>query len=97
MSAFLVVHVNVKDQAKWQSYGQGAPGTLAEYGGELVLRGQAKKVLTGEHGHQMVAIIKFPDQGAVDTWYNSPAYQALIPNRDEAADMVFISYDEPPA
>lgn len=97
MSAFLVVHVNVKDPAKFQTYAQAAPGTIAEHGGKLLLRGQAKKVLAGEHGHQSVAIIEFPDQRAVDDWYNSQAYQSLVPNRDEAADMVFVSYDEPPA
>lgn len=97
MSAFLVVHVNVKDPAKFQTYAQAAPGTIAEHGGKLLLRGQAKKVLAGEHGHQSVAIFKFPDQDAITNWYKSPAYQTLIPNRDEAADMIFISYDEPPA
>ncbi|MAE04785.1 MAG: hypothetical protein CMH76_00460 [Nitrospinae bacterium] len=42
-------------------------------------------------------VIKFPDQVAAKAWYDSPEYQALIPNRDEAADMVFISFNEPPA
>ncbi len=97
MSAFIVVHVTVKDPEKFQAYAEGAPATVAEFGGEFLLRGQAKSVLCGEHGHQSAVVIKFPDQEAVTSWYNSTAYQALIPNRDEAADIVFISYDEPPA
>ena len=36
----------------------------------------------------------FPDGAALRAWYNSPDYQALVPLRDEAADMVFIAADE---
>jgi len=53
------------------------------------------KTLVGKHNGHSAAVIKFPDQATTDAWYNSANYQALIPNRDEAADMVFISYDEP--
>jgi uncharacterized protein (DUF1330 family) len=34
-------------------------------------------------------LIKFPDINAARTWYNDPAYQALIANRYEGADMLF--------
>lgn len=97
MSAFVVVHVTVKNPDKFQVYADAAPATIAEFGGEVLLRGQVKSVLSGAHGHQSVAVIKFPDQEAVSNWYNSPAYQALIPNRNQAADVVLISCDEPQA
>ena len=35
--------------------------------------------------HQIEALFEFPSATAVDAWYESDAYQALIPNRDEAA------------
>lgn len=97
MSAFLIVHVTVKDPEKWKGYSQSAPGTVAAHGGEFAFRGKVANVIHGEHAHQNAVVIKFPDQEAVQRWYNSPEYQALIPNRDEAADMVFVSLDEPPA
>lgn len=97
MSAFVVAQVTVKDPEKFKIYAAAAPATMAQFGGEVLIRGQAKSVLFGDHGHQATAIMKFPDQDAVGKWYGSPAYQALIPNRDEAADMVLVSYDTPPA
>ncbi|MEE9275618.1 MAG: DUF1330 domain-containing protein [bacterium] len=97
MSAFVVVHINVKDPEKFKAYSSTAPATFKKYGGEFLIRGKVAGVLAGEHGHKMAAVIKFPDQAALQEWYNCEAYQALIPNRDEAADMVFISCDEPPA
>jgi uncharacterized protein (DUF1330 family) len=95
MSAFVVAHVIIKNPEKFQAYAGGASATIAEHGGELMLRGQANSVLSGEHGHKAIAVIKFPNKEANNKWFNSPAYQALIPNRDEGADVVLVSYDEP--
>ena len=97
MSAFVVVHSIINDPEKMKVYGGSAQPIVAAHGGEFYLRGKVNSVLTGEHRHQNTLVIKFPDQAAIQKWYNSPEYQALIPNRDEAADMIFISCDEPPA
>ncbi len=97
MSAFVVVHVKVNDPEKFKVYGQSARPTVAAHGGEFFLRGKVDSVLAGEHNHDTTLVIKFPDQDAIQKWYNSPEYQALIPNRNEAADMIFISCNEPPA
>lgn len=94
MSAYVIVHATIKDPAKMKTYAVDSAETLAPFGGEFVFRGDVAQVLTGAHDHQRAAVLRFPDQAAVKSWYSSPAYQALIPNRDEAADMVFIGYDE---
>lgn len=93
----MIVHVTVKDEAKFQDYVAAASATTAAFGGKLMMRGKVASVLDGSHGHQLAGVFTFPNQAAVTDWYNSPAYQALIPNRREAADMVFIGLDEPPA
>ena len=95
MSAFVIFHSTVKDPAKFQAYAQAVPSTLTPFSGEVALRGKVAGVLAGEHGHQTVGVLKFPDQTTAKDWYDSDAYQSLIPNRDEAADMVVVSYDGP--
>jgi uncharacterized protein (DUF1330 family) len=40
-----------------------------------------------------VVVIRFPDAQALDDWYSSDAYQALIPLRTEAADVDLINYE----
>lgn len=97
MSAYVVVHITIKDAEKFQAYAEPAGATIRAAGGESLFRGKVARVLAGQHDHQMAAVLKFPDQGAVEAWYRSDDYQALIPNRDEAADVVLISLDEPPA
>jgi len=37
-------------------------------------------------------VIRFPSPEAVQGWFSSAAYQALIPTRTEAADVTLLSY-----
>lgn len=93
-NAYLIGHITVKDAAKWVAYRGGVPATLAPWGAELVFRGQGATVLVGEHAHADVVVIRFPDRKAVEGWHSSAAYQALIPLRQQAADVVLIAYEE---
>lgn len=92
--AYVIGHITVKDPAKWAEYRASVPATLAPWQAELVFRGERLAVLGGEHRHTDTVVIRFPDQAAVDGWYNSAAYQALIPLRMEAADLDLISFSE---
>ncbi len=94
MSAYVIGHITVKDADKWAEYRRQVPATLEPWGAQLVLRGQKKAVLAGEHHYTDTVVIQFPDQNAVNGWYDSEAYQALIPLRSQAAEVVLISYDE---
>jgi uncharacterized protein (DUF1330 family) len=94
MSAYVIGHITVKNADKWAEYRQQVPATLDPWGGRLVLRGRLAAVLAGEHNHTDTVVIQFADQSALRGWYDSPAYQCLIPLRTEAADIVLISYDE---
>ena len=93
MTAYVIGHITVKDPEKWAEYRSRVPATLADWGAELVLRGRRVAVLSGEHRHADAVVIRFPDARAVAGWYGSPGYQALIPLREQAAEMVLISYD----
>ena len=95
--AYLIGHITVKDAGKWDEYRSSVPATLAPWGAELVLRGKHARILAGEQSapylHTNVVVIRFPDQEALNAWLSSPAYQALIPLRQQAADVVLISCD----
>lgn len=94
MSACVIGHITVKDADKWAQYRAQVPATIAPWGAELVFRGLTEKVLAGEHTHTDTVVIRFPDQASVDGWYQSAAYQALIPLREQAADLVLISFSD---
>jgi uncharacterized protein (DUF1330 family) len=92
MSACVIGHITVKDAEKWARYRAQVPATLAPWGAELLFRGKRAAVLSGEHAHTDTVVIRFPDAAAVAGWYASPAYQALIPLREHAADLVLVSF-----
>jgi uncharacterized protein (DUF1330 family) len=93
MSAYLIGHITVKNPDKWKTYIEGVQKSLIPFESELVFRGKLATVLAGEHSHENTVVIKFRDQPTLQQWYHSKAYQGLIPIRDEAADVVIISYD----
>ena len=92
-SAYLVGHITVKDPERWDEYRNQVPATLAPWGAELVFRGKLRSVLAGDHAHTDTVVIRFPDADAINEWHASPAYQALIPLRQQAADVVLLSYE----
>ncbi|MCC5858120.1 MAG: DUF1330 domain-containing protein [Ectothiorhodospiraceae bacterium] len=92
MPAYVIGHISVKDPDKWAAYRERVPETLEPWDAELVFRGERAAVLSGSHAYTDTVVIRFPDLAAVDGWYESPAYQALIPLRHQAADVVLVSY-----
>ena len=93
MAAYLIGHITVKDPDLWQEYTAGVQKSLGPFEADVVFRGQRAAVLAGEHSYEQCVVIKFSDQDSLQKWYNSDTYQALIPTRDKAANVVIISYD----
>ncbi len=95
MTAFFIAQVRIKDPEKFQAYAGSVGETFKPHGGELLLRGKAEGVLAGELNHDAVGIIRFPSQESLTAWHESDAYQALIPLRQEAAEMTITRYSVP--
>ena len=93
MAAFLIGHITIKDPQKWEAYRDQVPATLEPWQAELVFRGRTFAVLGGEHAHSDTVVIRFPDPASLRGWFESPAYQALIPLREAAADVTLIGYE----
>lgn len=93
MAAYVIGHITVKDPEKWAEYRSRVPATLAPWRAELVLRGKRVAVLSGHHNHTDTVVIRFPDTESIVKWYNSAAYQELIPLRTQAAEMELICYE----
>ncbi len=92
-AAVVIGHISVKDPQKWAEYCSRVPATIAPWNAELVFRGKCVAVLGGRHEHTDTVVLRFPDRSAADGWFHSPAYQALLPLRHEAADVDLISFE----
>jgi uncharacterized protein (DUF1330 family) len=93
MAAYLIGHITIKDPGQWKIYTDGVAKSLTPIGAEIIFRGKRATVLCGDHSYSHAVVIKFTDQPTLRKWYDSKAYQDLIPIRDKAADVVLISYD----
>lgn len=93
MNACVIGHITVKDAQKWAEYCARVPATIAPWHAELVFRGRRAALLGGEHRRTDTVVLLFPDTAAANGWFNSAAYQALIPLRMQAAEVDLISFE----
>lgn len=74
MPAYVIVQIEIHEQAAYQRYIQLAPPSIGRYGGRYLTRGGAVEVLEGEWSPRRFVILEFPDMAAARTWYASPEY-----------------------
>jgi uncharacterized protein (DUF1330 family) len=90
--AYVVGQMTVKNPQKWAQYRSQVLATLLPFGGELVFRGQQAQSFSGINPHPDIVVIRFPSLADAEGWHGSEAYQALIPLRQEGADVILTTY-----
>ncbi|MEK9802078.1 MAG: DUF1330 domain-containing protein [Curvibacter sp.] len=91
--AYVVGQIMVKNPVMWAEYRSKVPETLSPWGAELVFRGKKAATFSGENPYPDIVVIRFPSVAAAQGWFASPAYQSLIPLRQQAAEVVLLSYE----
>lgn len=89
MSAYVIVEMAVKDADAKDRYSAAAGPIIKDHGGEFVAGG-AWTALVGDAGLGKGAVIRFPDRESAVAMYNSPAYQAILVDRDAGMDCRFL-------
>ena len=88
MSALLITIGRFRKDADeaLQQYVSGVVPLIAAAGGEVVSRGRPQETVVGDAGKQpdLVAVMRFPDAGAIRGFLESQAYQAQVGFRNEA-------------
>ena len=74
MPAYLVVHVNVKDPARYEDYKKIAPESIRQYGGRYLTRGGEAQVLEGDWIPKRLVLLEFPSMARAREWWSSPEY-----------------------
>lgn len=88
-------YANIKDMEKFKEYVKSAAILMEEAGVEVVVRGNFSMTMRGdESAPHIAAVFRYTDKAAVDRFYTSEKYKALIPLRDEACDMTINLYEE---
>ena len=79
--AYLMGHITITNPEGYKKYSQAVPATIEMYGGKYLARGGASTQREGEALRDRHVIVEFPSRQALDTWYDSPEYQAVLPLR----------------
>jgi uncharacterized protein (DUF1330 family) len=94
MAAFLVGTIRINDAALWRQYVERVGATFVQYEGEVLGRGVKAVELSGHAHGELLVVARFNDLAALRRWHESPEYQALLPVRMAAADVVLTAYEE---
>jgi len=92
MSTYFVARFAIKDTVSLGEYSKEAAPIIASFGGELLFKGGAKQILTGQDPLPSIAVFQFADQAKLDAFYSSDAYKALKPAREAGAEMVLSAH-----
>ena len=90
MPAYVIVGLGVTEPEAYEAYRREVPATLEPYGGQFVVRGGAVEVLEGEWPASRTVVLAFPSVEQVKAWYDSAAYQAILPIRQRHAQTQFM-------
>ncbi len=93
MAAYLVGQIRLRDPDLWKRYIAGVAESLAPFQAEVVFRGRRVRDLAGVQERKRVVVIRFADLDELNRWHDSDAYQALVPLRDRAADVLITAYE----
>jgi uncharacterized protein (DUF1330 family) len=83
-AAYLVADVDISDKDAYRAYAAKVPDTLKPYNGRIIVRG-APISKEGAAPQGIIVMLMFDSLDNAQKWYASPAYSALIPERQKAA------------
>jgi uncharacterized protein (DUF1330 family) len=86
MAAYFVWHNRIHNAEKMQEYIPKALETLAPYHPEVLVLDENSQVIEGNTHWPRTIVIKFESRDAAMAWYNSPAYQEVLPLRLAATE-----------
>ena len=84
MTCYLLAHVEVVDPTAYRVYAAAVIELLSAVGGRVLAAGPARGLEGPEMSNHNV-VLEFADEAAARSWYESDAYQAIIPLRRAAS------------
>jgi uncharacterized protein (DUF1330 family) len=86
MAAYVIVDSDIKNPEGMKEYIEKVGATLGAHGGKPIIAGTNIEVMEGDWRPNRIVVVAFPDMAAAKAWYNSPAYQEILPIRTANTD-----------
>jgi uncharacterized protein (DUF1330 family) len=81
VKAYLIGQISVTNPEGYGLYASRVPQTIADAGGRYVVRGGHTTQVEGQSLGDRNVVIEFPSREIAQAWYDSAAYQAILPHR----------------
>lgn len=97
MPAYMIVAAKINDRDKFRDgYGQEAGKLVAKHGGEYLILAPGAELLEGTlEGYTSVALSKWPNKKAAETFWHSDEYAEIKKLREGLADVEVILVEMP--
>lgn len=99
MATYLITHLRIPGgipNEQGLAYLDQVEATMTPFGGSYIAQGVPAAILEGAWDGSVV-LIQFPDRAAVDAWYESEAYQRILPLRTGSSIADTVVIDQLPA
>jgi uncharacterized protein (DUF1330 family) len=93
MRALVIVQENLKDPVMFEAYRKDVVATLTPFGGKFLVRGGKLTVREGQWPFERTVVLEFPSREAAEGWYDSAAYQKILPLRLKSSTGTFVIID----
>ena len=93
--AYMIIAIDIHDEAAMQPYVEGATPLLADFGAEIVAMSDAPEILDGTWSRGRTIILKFPSKEKAKAFWNSPEYAPLKVLREQHSDQDNILLEAP--
>ena len=91
MAAYAMVELEITNMERFRPYLEAVGDTVAAHGGRYLVRAGKTEVAEGGLGqYPTKVIIEFPSMEAAKGWYQSKAYQAILPHRTDNSKGNFV-------
>ena len=85
MSVYVVAQGRIENRKLLDEYVAQALPTISAHGGRVVAFDETPEVVEGTVEYPRTVIVEFATREAFRAWYDSPEYQAILPQRFAAA------------
>ena len=85
MPVYVVAQGRIDNRELLDAYVAQALPTISAHGGRVVAFDETPEVVEGTVEYPRTVIVEFQTREAFRAWYDSPEYQAILPQRFEAA------------
>lgn len=80
---YIIGEIEITNLEKYENYRSQTPALIAQFGGKFIVRGGEAQLLEGTGDVKRAVVIEFESYERALSFYNSPAYRAVLPHRLE--------------